>query len=205
MPRAQIFTGQRSSILIIACGALAAEITELKKCNGWDYMDLQCLDAELHNNPKLIPAKLAEKIDLARLQYNTIFAAYADCGTGGLLDKMLQEKNVQRLPGAHCYEFYSGSEYMKALSEEEPGTFYLTDFLVRHFQRLVIDTLRLTEKPHLREQFFANYKRVVYFSQRNDQELLASAKDIADFLQMDFLHHHTAFGDLETTLRLIDT
>src|SRR6476619_7386068 len=125
-------------VLIIACGALAREIVALKKMNGWSAMDVQCLPPELHNRPELIPAAVRGAIDEARKRYSQIFVAYADCGTGGLLDKVLQAEGIERLPGAHCYEFFATARVFAELSDAEPGTFYLTDFLVRHFDRLVV-------------------------------------------------------------------
>ena len=93
-------------VLIIACGALSHEILQLKKLHGWSHLRLLCLDADLHNRPQLIVGKLREKIRQFRAEYDNIFVAYADCGTGGGIDRMLQEEGIERLPGAHCYEFY---------------------------------------------------------------------------------------------------
>jgi len=122
-----------STVLVIACGAIAKEIVALRQINNWQHMDIQCLPASLHNRPELIPQQLREKILQEQDNYKKIFVAYGDCGTGGLLDKVLTEFDLQRLTGAHCYEFFSGDKFMQ-LHESEPGTFYLTDFLLRHFQ-----------------------------------------------------------------------
>ena len=127
-----------SPILIIACGALAHEIIALQALNGWNHMDLTCLDAELHNKPQLIAGKLRQKIAQHRDDYDNIFVAYADCGTGGAIDKVILEAGIERLPGAHCYSFFAGEKQFTAIAEQAIGTFYLTDFLVKHFQRLVI-------------------------------------------------------------------
>jgi hypothetical protein len=134
-------------VLVIACGALAREIVALRKLNGWSALDIQCLPPELHNRPERIPAAVREAIGAARAHYQRIFVAYADCGTGGRLDAVLQAEQVERLPGAHCYEFFATSAAFAKLGEAEPGTFYLTDFLVRHFDRLVIAGLGIDRHP----------------------------------------------------------
>ena len=124
-------------VLLIACGALAHEILALKRTNGWDHLDLQCLPANLHLWPDRIPAAVEAAVAEHRAAYDSIFIVYADCGTGGLLDTVLQEEGVERIAGAHCYEFYAGSAAFAEMAEQELGTFYLTDFLLRHFDRLV--------------------------------------------------------------------
>ncbi len=141
-------------VLVIACGALAREIVALKKLNGWSALDIQCLPPELHNRPERIPAAVRAAIVAGRAKYERIFVAYADCGTGGRLDEVLQAEHVERLPGAHCYEFFATSAAFAAMGEAEPGTFYLTDFLVRHFDRLVIAGLGIDRHPELAERVF---------------------------------------------------
>ncbi len=187
-------------VLIIACGALSHEIQYLKNLNGWSHVRVQCLDANLHNTPKLIPQKLREKISRFREEYDNIFVAYADCGTGGAIDRLLQEEGIERLPGAHCYSFYAGEQTFAALADEEPGTFYLTDFLARNFDRLIIKGLKLHRYPELKDAFFGNYKRVVYLSQRREESLLNAARDAADFLDLEFESLHCGYGDLATGL-----
>jgi hypothetical protein len=198
-------TGHSASakLLVIACGALAREIVWLQKLNGWSQMDLQCLDAELHNRPKLIPQKLREKIEQYRSQYEHIFVAYADCGTGGEIDRVLAEAgdSVERLPGAHCYSFYAGEPRFTEIAAQELGTFYLTDFLVEHFDRLVIRGLKLDKHPQLRDQYFANYKLVVYLSQRDDPDLVVRAKRAAEFLGLEFRCEKSGYGDLQNGLQ----
>ena len=122
-------------LLIIACGALAHEITALRRANRWDDLTVRCLPAELHNRPERIPAAVRALIEECREGYRSIFVAYADCGTGGGLDAVLAEEGVERIPGAHCYEFFATGPVFAELAEAEPGTFYLTDFLLRHFER----------------------------------------------------------------------
>ena len=193
---------QSSPILIIACGALAQEIVQLQTLNGWNHLHLKCLDAELHNRPHLIAGKLREKIAQHRNEFNNIFVAYADCGSGGEIDRVLEDENIERLPGAHCYSFFAGEQRFKEISEQELGSFYLTDFLAKHFERLVIKGLKLDQHPELRDQYFGNYTRVVYLSQEDNPSLRALAKNAALFLGLDFEHEHCGYGDLQTGLEL---
>jgi len=129
-----------------------------------------------------------------------VFVGYADCGTGGALDAVLEAKGVERLPGAHCYEFFATSDVFESLSEQEPGTFYLTDFLVRHFDRLVWRGLGLDRWPHLRDDYFGNYKRLVYLSQVRTPDLVDRAKAAASRLGLEFEHRPVGYGDLATSL-----
>lgn len=186
---------------MIACGALAREITALKRSYGWKHLHLKCIDARLHNRPALIPERLREKIRRYRDEYDRIFVAYADCGTGGAIDAVLEQEDIERLPGAHCYQFYAGTERFAALSEKEPGTFYLTDFLAQHFERLVIKPLQLDLHPQLRDAYFGNYRRLVFLSQTEDESLLAAAKTAAKRLSLDFRHVHCGYGALEKSLQ----
>jgi hypothetical protein len=149
-----------SSLLVIACGAIAKELVEVQKLNHWDHIDFQCLPAELHNTPDRIPGEVEAVIHSMKEQYDDIFVAYADCGTGGLLDAVLERHGIKRLPGAHCYEFYAGSSVFEELANEAPGTFYLTDFLVHSFDRLVKTGLGIERHPELMPVYFGNYTRV---------------------------------------------
>jgi hypothetical protein len=187
-------------VLVIACGALAREIVALKARYGWQHLHLTCLDAKLHNRPEAIPDRLRQTIRRHRAGYENIFVAYADCGTGGGIDRVLEEEGAARLEGAHCYEFYAGGARFAALASEEPGTFYLTDFLARHFERLVIEPLGLHRHPELRETYFGNYRRLLYLSQTFDTALLAAARRAAARLGLDFSHLHCGYGDLEREL-----
>jgi len=187
-------------VLIVACGALAREIVALKRLNGWTDVDVQCLPPELHNRPERIPGAVREAIEAARPDYREIFVAYADCGTGGLLDPVLAEAGVERLPGAHCYEFFATSSQFAALADEEPGTFYLTDFLVRHFERLVVQGLGIDRHPELAQEYFRHYKRMVYFVQSRDETLRAAARAIAERFGMEYVERDTGYGDLEHRL-----
>jgi hypothetical protein len=183
----------RDKVLVIACGAIASELVRIQKLNHWDHIEFQCLPPELHNRPERIPAAVREKIESQRGDYRKIFVAYADCGTGGMLDKVLAEYDIERIPGAHCYEFYAGNEHFYALAEAEPGSFYLTDFLVRNFERLVIRGLAMDRLPQLIPAYFGNYKRMVYLAQTDSAELQAMARKQAEFLGLDY--HYRYCGD----------
>ena len=189
-----------ASLLIIACGALAHEITALIEVNRWQHVSIQCLPAELHNRPEEIPAAVKAKLNEAGKHFDQVFIAYADCGTGGMLDKLLEAEGIERLPGAHCYEFFAGTDRFAQLHEREPGTFYLTDFLARHFDRLVIQGLGLDRYPELHEQYFENYHRLVYLSQGRSADLLERARGAAAQLGLEFEHVVTGYGQLEESL-----
>ncbi len=188
-------------VLVIACGALANEIVALREANDWTDLDVTCLPAELHNRPQLIPEAVREKIRANRGRYTSLFVAYADCGTGGLLDKVLMEEGVERIPGAHCYEFFAGSAAFAELAEREPGTFYLTDFLLRHFDRLVIRGLGLDRHPQLLSQYFGNYRLLVYLAQLEAPGRVELARAAAERLGLAFEHRVTGYGQLRSSLQ----
>mgnify|MGYP001827117325 FL=1 len=186
----------KATVLIIACGALAKEIVALQRLNGWSHIRIQCLPAELHNRPEKIPAAVEAAIEKYRDEYDQLLVAYADCGTGGALDRLLQRYGIERLPGAHCYEFYAGAETFAALTEHEPASFYLTDFLARHFDRLVKQGLGLDRHPELMPEYFGNYKRLVYLSQAESAQLETAARGYADYLGLSFEHRHTGLDPI---------
>ena len=183
-------------ILVITCAAVAREVNDIKKLSQWSQMDLQAITADLHVTPEKIPQAVAEQIDKARDQYEHIFVAYGDCGTSGELDKVLEERGVTRLPGAHCYDFLAGETVYAQMQEDEPGTFYLTDFLAQHFERLVIGTLGLDRHPELKSMYFGNYTRLMYLAQTNSDELTELAKQAADTLELRFERVFTGTGEM---------
>ena len=193
--------GAPASSLVIACGALAHEIVALRRLNDWPHLEVQCLPADLHNRPEKIPAAVREKIQAARSRFASIFVAYADCGTGGLLDVVLQEEKVERLPGAHCYEFFAGSTEFEEIADAEPGTFYLTDFLATHFERLIMHGLGIDKHPELLPLYFGNYRRLMYLAQTEAPEKLQAAQDAAQRLGLEFEYRFTGYGGLEHGLR----
>jgi hypothetical protein len=191
----------KKSVLLIACGALAKEIVELQKLNSWKHVKLQCLPAELHNRPEKIPAAVRSTIEKYREQYQHMFVAYADCGTGGLLDKVLDEFGIERLPGSHCYEFFAGSATFESLADAEPGTFYLTDFLTRHFDRLVKKGLGLDKYPQLMSAYFGNYRRLVYLAQTESPKLQALAQEQASYLGLEYEYKFTGLHNIERDIK----
>ena len=177
--------------LVIACGALARELrTVLAQLPGdMEQFAVVFLPANLHNRPQEIPAAV-ERAAGGAGAHARVFIAYADCGTGGLLDPVVDRLGATRLPGAHCYEFFAGSSVFAALAEAEPGTFYLTDFLARHFDALVVQGLGIDRHPELRDQYFAHYTRVVLLSQTDDPAVVALGRAAADRLELAFEHVH---------------
>lgn len=195
MPQPDVGTLPADRALVIGCGALARELLEVTaRIPG---LEIACLPPDLHNRPGGIPAAVRRRIAQARRDgFERIFIAYADCGTGGLLEPILAEAGVERLPGAHCYEVFAGSAAFAALADAEPGTFWLTDFLARNFERLVIRGLGIDRHPELQATYFANYTRVVFLSQTEDPDLLVLARRAADRLGLAFEHRPTGTAHL---------
>ena len=186
--------------LVIACGALAREYLAVVERNGWSNLEVTCLPAIWHNRPEKIPEGVRRKIRAARGRYERILVLYADCGTGGLLDQVLAEEGVERIAGPHCYEFFAGTQAFEEMMEAEIGSFFLTDYMVRHFDRLIVQGLGLDRRPELRDAYFGNYRKLVYLSQVEDPRLLAKAKSAAERLGLAFEHRHTGYGGLEAFL-----
>ena len=186
--------------LVIACGALAREIAALTRANGWTALEVRCLPAELHNRPERIAPAVRETIAANRGQYAQMFVAYADCVTRGELDQVLREEGIERLPGAHCYEFFATARVFAQLADGEPGTFYLTDFLLRHFERLVVRPLGLDRHPELVQEYFRNYRKLVYLSQAPRADAIEQARRIAERFGFQFEHRFTGYGELGTRL-----
>lgn len=192
--------GERPAVLVIACGALAHEIVALRQANDWPHLVVQCLPADLHNRPEKIPAAVRDKIAANRGKFASIFVAYADCGTGGRLDAVLEQEGIARIPGAHCYEFFAGSAVFAALADAEPGTFYLTDFLLTHFDRLILRGLGIDRHPELMPLYFGNYTRLVYLAQREQAGMQDAGQRAAERLGLHYEYRVTGYGDLQTSL-----
>lgn len=189
--------------LVVACGALANELFTIKAMNNWDHYDVQCLDAKLHNRPALIAPKLKEVIAEEGAGYEHILIGYADCGTNGAIDELIEsDSRLDRLEGPHCFSFFIGPDEFDRLSDQNPGTFWLTDFLVRHFDSMVTRNLGLDKHPELRDTYFGNYTNLTYISQLDDEDLVSAAKECAELLQLEFRHIHTGFGAFEQALTL---
>jgi hypothetical protein len=182
--------------LVIGCGALATELVRIAAQPGLEHVDVVCLAADLHNRPERIAAGVRRRIRDARPTYAAIFVAYADCGTRGELDRVLAEERVERLAGPHCYATYAGRDAFAALAAEEPGTFYLTDFLARHFDSLVVRGLGIDRHPELIPVYFGHYRRLVYLAQTDDADLGARARRAAARLGLQFAYRRTGLGEM---------
>ncbi|WP_340110263.1 DUF1638 domain-containing protein [Pikeienuella sp. HZG-20] len=188
-------------VLLIACGALAREILALKRINGWAHMELVCLPAKLHLTPDRIPDAVRGAVRRGRAQgYAEIFVVYADCGTGGGLDRMCEEEGVARIAGPHCYSFFDGVEAFAARGDEEMRVFYLTDFLVKQFDAFVIRPMGLDRHPELRDMLFGNYEELVYLAQTDDPALDRAAEAAAKRLGLAYRRRFTGYGDLAPAL-----
>lgn len=187
-------------ILLIACGALAREILDLKALNGWTHMDLTCLPAKLHLYPEKITDEVRKAVAKHRAAYDSIFIVYADCGTGGLLQAACDDMGVKMVAGPHCYSFFEGNERFAEQSESEFTSFYLTDFLVRQFDAFILKPMGLDRHPELRDMYFGNYEKLIYQAQTDDPALTEKARAAADTLGLAFERRFTGYGDLKATL-----
>jgi hypothetical protein len=184
----------RPRTLLICCGAIADEIVTLVRENGWDHMRIRCLPAHLHQTPERIPQAVRGLIEAGRESADTILVLYADCGTGGRLDQVLAEEGVERIGGTHCYEVFAGLDNYAELIKAEPGSFFLTDFLARHFDRLVLKGLGIDRFPKLRDIYFGKYRKMVYLAQTRDPALRAKAEAVAANLGLAFEMRYTGYG-----------
>ena len=183
--------------LFIACGALAKEFLAVSKASGWeDRVEITCLPAIWHNRPEKIPDGVRRKIRAGRKKFERIFVMYGDCGTGGALDRVLEEEGVERIEGPHCYQWFAGTADFEKLMDHEPGTFFLTDYMVRHFDRLIWQGLGLDRHPELRDAYFGNYRKLVYLAQIDDEKLVAKAKEAAERLKLEYVYRRTGYGEL---------
>jgi hypothetical protein len=194
------FTGGKGDVLLIACGALAREIVDLIERNRWSAFDVACLPAKWHNRPELIAPGVRDKIRRAKGRYRKIFVVYGDCGTGGVLDRVLAEEGVERIEGPHCYAFYSGSDEFARHAEDDVTSFYLTDYLARHFDKLIWQGLGLERHPELLRDYFGNYTKLIYLAQTADEELAKRAMAAAKKLGLAYEYRYTGYGDLERSL-----
>jgi hypothetical protein len=187
---------------LIICGALGREVTEIVRRNGWDaeVIGVPAID---HVFPERIAPDVEKRILALKDQYEQLIVVFGDCGSGGALDRMLQRyPDIERIQGPHCYEFY-GEEHFHTWMEAEPGTFFLTDFMVRTFNGLIMKSMGLDRFPSLKKEYFRNYKRLLYLAQSEDQELVEKAHEIAAYLELPLEIKQTGYGGLEQRIEAL--
>ncbi|HEX3508458.1 MAG TPA: DUF1638 domain-containing protein [Candidatus Dormibacteraeota bacterium] len=188
-----------STTAFVICGALGAEVKDIVDRRGWD-VDIYGLSAMLHLYPKKIVEELGEKLRALRPRYARLVVVYGDCGTNGRLDPILSEVGASQVRGPHCYEMFAGEDVFRQVSEERPGTFFLTDWLVRNFDRAVVRGLGLDRDPELKPMLFGNYEALVYLRQVPLARLARKANDIAAYLDLPLEIKDVGLGELEDRL-----
>jgi hypothetical protein len=188
-------------VQIIACGAIAREILAVCRQQGLTHVDLNCLPAIWHAYPQKIVPGLEQAVREARQAgFTRIFFAYADCGTGGDIDRLCEREGIARIPGPHCYSFFDGNDDFAARGDDDIFSFFLTDFLARQFTAFVVEPLGLDRHPELKEIYFGHYRKLVYLSQEEDPLLQVKAREAADYLGLEYEYRFTGYGDLTTAL-----
>jgi hypothetical protein len=192
----------REKVHVIACGAIAREILAVSMQQGLDHIDLNCLPAIWHAYPQKIVPGLERAGAEARLNgFERIFFAYADCGTGGEIDRLCEREGIARIEGPHCYSFFSGNEAFKDKADDDLLSFFLTDFLARQFRAFVIEPLGLDRHPELKPMYFGNYRKLIYLSQEEDEDLQRKAREAADYLGLEYEYRFTGYGDLTSAIK----
>jgi hypothetical protein len=194
-------TSSRSSarVALVTCGALAQPAAEIVERRGWSVA-VHPLPPLLHNQPHLIADEVRGLATALALRHETVAVAYADCGTYGALDAVCSDLGLRRLPGLHCYDLFAGESRLASFLDEQPGTYLLTDFLVRSFDRTVVRELGLDRYPELRDDYFGHYTRVVWLAQEPDETLRALADDAARTIGLPLTVVETGHGRLEQAL-----
>ena len=188
-------------VRVIACGMIAREILAIREQFGLEHIELKCLPAIYHHYPQKIAPSVDEAIRKAREEgISRIFVGYADCGTGGMLDRVCEKHGVERIEGPHCFSFYSGNDAFSAQADDDMTSFFMTDFLARHFEAFMVKPLGLDRHPELREMYFGNYTKMVYIAQTDDPALSRRAEDAAAFLGLAYERRFTGYGDLVPAL-----
>ncbi|AYD00970.1 DUF1638 domain-containing protein [Neorhizobium sp. NCHU2750] len=189
---------------VIACGAIAREIIATSGQQGLDHIDLNCLPAIWHAYPqKIVPGLEAAVAEARKNGFSRIFFAYADCGTGGEIDRLCEREGIERIAGPHCYSFFSGNDLFAAKAEDDLLSFFLTDFLARQFRAFVIEPLGLDRHPELRDMYFGNYRKLIYLSQEEDEDLQRKAREAADYLGLEYEYRFTGYGDLASAIKAL--
>lgn len=186
---------------IIACGMIAREVLAVNAQLGLDHVDLKCLPAEYHHFPQKIPPAMDKAIMDARDEgFEHILVGYADCGTGGELDRICQKHGVERLEGPHCFSFYMTNQRFLNETDDLITTFYITDFLARHFETFFIRPLGLDRHPELKDMYFSNYTTAMYIAQTKNNDLEQKARSAAQYLGLNYVYRYTGYGDLNTDI-----
>ena len=191
------------STAVIACGALAADVRRIADRRGWD-VHVQPIDALLHNRPGLIGSALERSIQRLRDHHDALAVAYSDCGSYGAIDAVLAGSGIPRLRGEHCYDVLASEAVAQALAEE-PGTYFLTDFLARTFERTVVRELGLDRHPELRDAYFRHYTRVLWLAQRPTPATRAAARRAADRIGLPLHVRDVGDSQLERQLERLIT
>lgn len=188
-------------LLVIACGMIAREILAVKEQRALDHLDLTCLPADFHFHPDRIAPAMDEAIVEAKADgYRSIFVGYADCGTGGMLDRICEKHGVERMEGPHCFAFYQGLDAYRHVAEADMMSFYMTDFLCRQFDAFFMKPLGLDRHPELIADYFGNYEKLIYLAQTDDPELDKVAERAAKLLGLVYERRATGYGDLTAGL-----
>lgn len=192
----------REKVHVIACGAIAREILAVSRQQGLDHIDLNCLPAIWHAYPqKIVPGLEAAVAEARRNGFERIFFAYADCGTGGEIDRLCEREGIARIEGPHCYSFFSGNDAFNQKADDDLLSFFLTDFLARQFRAFVIEPLGLDRHPELKPMYFGYYRKLIYLSQEEDEGLQQKAREAADYLGLEYEYRFTGYGDLTSAIR----
>ena len=189
----------RPSVLVIGCGALARELLHVVEANGLGNVRVECLPAIYHNTPERITPAVRERLERSG-EYDRVFVAYADCGTGGHLQALVAEFGAEMLEGAHCYQFFAGQREFEKMQDAEIGTLYLTDYLARHFDRFIWQGLGLDRHPELLADYFGNYTKVTYLAQTDNPDRTAQAEEAAERLGLTFERRFVGYGEMEPAL-----
>lgn len=189
--------------LVLGCGALAYDMVELIKRNDVldQVIDIQCLPAKLHHTPQFIAGEVEKVLAERAADYADVYVAYGDCGTGGELDKVLDKYNATRLPGEHCFEFFAGAQDYADIVEDQLGSFFLTDFLVKQFEHFVIEGLGLDRYPELFDVYFEHYTQMVYLAQTRDPELEAKARQCAEDFGMNYVYRYVGIDAIQPLVK----
>ena len=200
------FKRGQGKTLLIACGALGREIVDLIEMNRWQHLDVTCLPAKLHHQPSRIPEAIRTKIRANRPAFENIYVLYGDCGTGGELDRVLEEEGgIERIPGPHCFSFFAGNSAFEARADDDMTSFFLTDYFCQHFDKFVWQALGLDRHPDMPQFVFGNYEKLIFMPQTVNPALEVKAKEIAERLELVYEYRFVGYGELASFMALPNT